>query len=372
MCAVKFIFLNELLESSSSDEEDENVFIKYGIRDKRPKITEYLNVVNKYSDNEFQRNFRLQRNTYNKLKNLYEKSHFCQNLCNERAIPNDGKLLSFLWFAGNKCSIRDVASRFNMAESTFHLVCNNIMEFLNNLAKSIIKFPETIEEKTEISNEFKTINNFPGILGCIDGTYITIRTPAHKIKSTYVNRHDIPSLTLQAICDAKKMFLDVFTGPPSKIHDARIFKLSFISSILPDICGNEWHILGDAAYPIKKYLITPYRDYGNLTEEQRNFNYKFSACRVKIENAFGLLKGRFRQLLRLDFHTVYRSCKFIIACCALHNLCIFNEDNLDDLLEEIEEPFQNFENICEENHGNNDKALGEEKRNFLCHMLNEI
>lgn len=32
------------------------------------------------------------------------------------------------------------------------------------------------------------INNFPGILGCIDGTYIPIRTTAHttahKIKST--------------------------------------------------------------------------------------------------------------------------------------------------------------------------------------------
>jgi len=63
------------------------------------------------------------------------------------------------------------------------------------------------------------------------------------------------SLTLQAICDAKSRFLDVFTGSPS--HHARVFKLSFISNMLPDICRNEWHILGDAAYPLKKYLITP-------------------------------------------------------------------------------------------------------------------
>ncbi|CAL1685198.1 unnamed protein product [Lasius platythorax] len=96
-----------------------------------------------------------------------------------------------------------------MAESTFHLVCDNIMDFLNNLAGSVIKFPETIEEKTEISKRFENINGFPGILGCIDGTYIPIRTPAHKIKSTYVNRHDMPSLTLQAICDAKKSLLHV-------------------------------------------------------------------------------------------------------------------------------------------------------------------
>jgi hypothetical protein len=212
------------------------------------------------------------------------------------------------------------------------------------------------------------INGFPGILGCIDGTYIPIRTPAHKIKSTYVNRHDMPSLTLQAICDAKMRFLDVFTGPPSKVHDARVFKLSFISNMLPNICGNEWHLLGDAAYPLKKYLITPYRDYGNLTENKRNFNCKLSVCRVKIENAFGLLKGRFRQLMRLDFHTVQRCCNFIIACCTLHNLCIFHEDELDDLLEEVDEQFQNINNNLEVDR-NNDTPAGEEKRSFLSEIL---
>lgn len=193
-------------------------------------------------------------------------------------------------------------------------------------------------------------------------TYITIRTPAHKIKSTYVNRHDMPSLTLQAICDADKMFLDVFTGPPSKVHDARIFKLSFINIILPQTCGDEWHILGDATYPLKKFLITPYRDYGNLTEKQRNFNYKFSVCRVKIKNAFGLLKTRFRQLIRLDFNTVQRSCKFIIACCTLHNLCIHNGDNSNDFMEEEVDivNIPDFEGINRDDN----RIEGEEKRNL--------
>lgn len=45
-----------------------------------------------------------------------------------------------------------------MAESTFHLVCDNIIDFLNNLAGSIIKFPETVEEKAEISKQFENVN----------------------------------------------------------------------------------------------------------------------------------------------------------------------------------------------------------------------
>lgn len=143
---------------------------------------------------------------------------------------------------------------------------------------------------------------------------------------------------------------------------------------MPDICQDEWHILGDSAYPIKKYLITPYRDYGNLTEQQIRFNYKLSACRVKIENAFGLLKGRFRQLMRLDFTTVQRCCKFIIACCTLHNLCLLDDDYFDDFLEEgsaeqFEHNEENFNFIEYDRHYRHDKIEGEEKRNLLCHIL---
>jgi len=73
------------------------------------------------------------------------------------------------------------------------------------------------------------IAGFPKVLG-IDCTFIKVRTPAHKIKSTYVNRHDIPSITLQGICDARKRFVNTFTGIPSKIHDARVLKLSDIQN----------------------------------------------------------------------------------------------------------------------------------------------
>lgn len=52
---------------------------------------------------------------------------------------------------------------------------------------------------SDISNSFIQIRSFPNILGCIDGTSINIRTPAHKIKSTYANRHDTPSIPLQGI-----------------------------------------------------------------------------------------------------------------------------------------------------------------------------
>ncbi|KAK5648280.1 hypothetical protein RI129_003172 [Pyrocoelia pectoralis] len=222
-------------------------------------------------------------------------------------------------FAENKCSIRDVADRFGLGQVTFHRQCERVINFLVHLAPEVIVFPRTAEEKRLIAEEFEKVSGFPDVLGCVDGTSMTIRTPANKIKLTYVNRHDIPSITLQGICDANRHFVDVFTGTPGKIHDSRVFDLSPISKEIPTIFEKKYHLLGDSAYSIREYLLTPYRDYGNLTNEKILFNKKF-----------GLLKGRFRQLSCLEFHCVDKITKFITVCCVLDNLCINRVDFIEE------------------------------------------
>lgn len=92
--------------------------------------------------------------------------------------------------------------------------------------------PHTETEKEEVATNFGEVSKFPGVLGCIDGTAIHIKTPTHKLKSTYTNRHDVPSITLQAICDSQKRFINVFTGIPGKVHDACVFRMSDISAQL--------------------------------------------------------------------------------------------------------------------------------------------
>ena len=195
--------------------------------------------------------------------------------------------------------------------------------------------------------------------------FLPCRTPAHKIRSTYTNRHDLVSTTLQGICDAHRKFIDVFCGPPSKIHDSRIFQLSSISRTLPETCANVHHILGDAAYLLREYLITPYRNPQD--EGSKKFNQAFSATRVRIENCFGLLKQRFRQLMMLEFWDVSSMSKFIMACCVLHNICLLQNDDFDI---EIENDYHDNEIQPPDIHPTR-KSTGQIKRNSLKQIVLE-
>lgn len=318
---------------------------------------------------QFKRHFRVNRSTSVKLREAFEASRHFPKTASHGGKPvksPEVHILSFLWFAGNKTVLRSVAQRFNTSVSTMHTMVERVMNFLlEDVAPLVIKFPATEVEKLESSNSFLNIAGFPGVIGCIDGSYMNIRTPANKIKSTYVNRHDQTSITLQAICNANKVFLDVFTGPPSKIHDSRIYGMSFVKNKVHSL-GQNYHLLGDAAYPLSENLLTPYRYYGNLNAVRRSYNYKHSATRVAIENAFGRLKGRFRQLLQTEFWSVEKTSKFIISCCILHNLCILDDDILEDYHDEphhedVEAEYDMRQNIL--------RRLGEIKRDQVANRL---
>lgn len=94
------------------------------------------------------------------------------------------------------------------------------------------------------------------------------------------------------------------------------------------------HIIADAAYPLRMWLLTPYRDNGHLTHEQRRYNNYLSSNRMVIEKAFALLKGRFRWLRFLETQKIEYAVKIIMIACVLHNVCIFNHDEVDDFIQQ--------------------------------------
>ena len=135
-------------------------------------------------------------------------------------------------------------------------------------------------------------------------------------------------------------FTYVWTGNPGSTHDATVLRSSDLFQN-HDKIPNSYCLLGDSAFPILEWLITPFRDCGNLTQEQRRFNRVHSRCRQVIERAFGMLKCRFRRLLRFDSCDMNILVDSVLSACVLHNLCVIERDAFDV-------PDVNEDEICQD------------------------
>lgn len=63
------------------------------------------------------------------------------------------------------------------------------------------------------------------------------------------------------------------------------------------------------------------------------FNKCLSAKRQLIEQAFGILKGRFRKLKHMDISKTDDTPEIVVAACTLHNICSESKEDLNIFLE---------------------------------------
>ncbi|CAH1993146.1 unnamed protein product [Acanthoscelides obtectus] len=76
--------------------------------------------------------------------------------------------------------------------------------------------------------------------------------------------------------------------------------------------------IADEAFTLRSDFLKPFSRQ-DLNNEKKNFNYRLSRARCKVENAFGILSNRFR-----IFHTkisvnLEAIDKIVMATCILHN-----------------------------------------------------
>jgi len=205
----------------------------------------------------------------------------------------------------------------------------------------------TGQKAQAVMEAFEEKRGFPGVMGAIDGTHIPIKAPKHNHEQ-YINRKGFFSIQLQVICDPDLLITDVFCGYPGSVHDTCVFRNSPICcevEVNPDnyFPGNS-HILGDAAYPLKRWLLTPFRDNGHLTAQQRRYNTAHSSTRMVVERSIGLLKNRFRKLkTMMDIDKIDDIPEIIVSACILHNICII-EDDIEDFLDDSNDDDHNDDN----------------------------
>ncbi|KAK0154309.1 putative nuclease HARBI1 [Merluccius polli] len=89
--------------------------------------------------------------------------------------------------------------------------------------------------------------------GAIDGCHIKIQRPTLR-GGDYLNRKGFYSVLLQGIVNERGRFLDIFVGPPGRVHDARMLRTSdFYRTWEEKMENNE--LLGDSAYCGNTHLL---------------------------------------------------------------------------------------------------------------------
>ena len=89
-------------------------------------------------------------------------------------------------------------------------------------------------------------------------------------------------------------------------------------------------MVGDEIFPLKPWLMRPYpgTGTGKMSESQKVYNYRQSRARRVIENAFGILRARWRIFSHPIKASVENTEKYVIACLCLHNYLRQTENSL--------------------------------------------
>ncbi|KAI4471245.1 hypothetical protein MML48_1g05040 [Holotrichia oblita] len=208
------------------------------------------------------------------------------------------EMLIYTWYIRHQtASFQDVADGFGVTVSTLYRIITKMTIFISNLSPQINHWPND-NEKREIEEYFRR-KGFACVIGAIDGCHVRIDKPNEDAES-HINRKGYYSIQMQVVCDHNRKIRDVFVGNPGSVHDARVFRNSPIGNTLEEKCG-QYFLLGDSAYPLKRNLMTPFKDRGQLTPRQINYNIRL-----------------------YESNTVH----LIRAACVLHNIAI--DDTLLD------------------------------------------
>lgn len=298
-----------------------------------------------YDDVVWRENFRVSRATFEYIVQLVDAELSRRDTPFRNAVPIEKRVAVSLWRLATGDSYRACGLQFGLPKSTTSMITHEFCSILTRKMDEFIKFPYSRAEVRKAIDEFQNISEFPQVIGAVDGSHIPIKKPKDS-PNAYYNRKSFHSVILQGVCDANYKFTDVSTGYPGRMHDARVFRISRIGNELingqfpndpVDRIGQidvPPMLLGDPAYALRPNLMKAYPE-GTCTQAERNFNRKLSSTRVVIEQAFGLLKGRWRCLDSVNEDDMSTVSETIIACCILHNICQTRGEEYDGMLGQV-------------------------------------
>jgi len=160
--------------------------------------------------------------------------------------------------------------------------------------------------------EFYSLRQFPNCIRAIDGKLIVV---------------------ILALIDANYKFTKSDVGGYGKSSDGGLFTRSILGKSLEANTLNvpnskppheseeplPFVIVGDQAFPLKKYLLRPYPGISARNDESKQvYNYRLTRARRAVENVFGVLIQKFRLFYGRIQLCPENAEKVVLTACVLH------------------------------------------------------
>ncbi|CAN8019531.1 unnamed protein product, partial [Ixodes persulcatus] len=198
-----------------------------------------------------------------------------------------------------------------------------------------VDFPRSEAAKAAAKEGFRRHHGkLTNIVGCVDGTFVAILGPKETdtvglvLRLRHEQRASLFGF-ISLICDADMRIECIDPTMPGSTHDSFMWKSSWLREQLMQgrILGPGEALLGDSAYPLEPWMLTPVTNARACRQSRaiRRYNSRHASMRSVVERCIGLLKQRFRCLhkYRTLFYSSYIAGTIISACAILHNVCLY-------------------------------------------------
>jgi hypothetical protein len=212
-------------------------------------------------------------------------------------------LMTVHWLATG-CTYREVGLLFGERWVDYDTF---VVSLIAGQDAKYVRWPRFGEEQDRVKAEFRALRGFDGCLGAIDGSYIPILAPNAQAANAaeFNTRKMFYAIQLEAVALPNLLFTHAYTGWPGSRTDAHVLKFSSLYRRTRDLIPAGCYLLGDAGYPLLSWLMTPFSKKSVAQDATcGDYNFNQASSRVVVEQAFGVLKSRFRILrgmeVRLD------------------------------------------------------------------------
>ncbi|XP_077052889.1 uncharacterized protein LOC143748483 [Siphateles boraxobius] len=300
-------------------------------------------VMREFQPSDWLEKFRMTKETFFLLCGKLKPRLTRQDTRLRPALPLEKRVAVALWRLASNVEYRTISSLFGVGRSTVCKCVRDVCHAIVLMLRPLYLRSPSEQELEDAARLFATRWGFPRCVGAVGSLHVPIIAPSSDTQH-YWNSRGWLSVVTQGAVNALGQFWDVCAGFPGSTEHSEILQNSTLwargceRGFLPplDFMGRPLgHLmLGDAGFPLKRWLMKSHPESLELTAGQRAFNRRLERARAVVDLAFLRLRARWQCLLKRNDCRMDVVPTMIEACCVLHNVCELHGDAFDARWEE--------------------------------------